>query len=290
MPDALLHGIIKPLYISFTFVDTTELVNHAVLAHDCDPVAAHLLGRALTAGSLLTPGLVSGQRVNIQWQYEGCIRNLVVDARFPGHLRAMIQPNQFSSVADNLEQLYGDAGTMQLIRSQSGDIVSSGTTRCAMLDPVLDLSYFLSTSDQVETGMKAVIGLQADPIRPVALSRGFMLQALPECDPIRLDRMRFRLERKPETAALLAQPGHVEDWLERLIRDITSEETGVENIDFEIRERLHPGWKCTCNEEKMKSVLATLPAEEKAAIHASGERLVVRCNFCARRFEIALGD
>ena len=31
---------------------TTELVNQIVVMHDCDPAAAHLLGRSVTAGAM----------------------------------------------------------------------------------------------------------------------------------------------------------------------------------------------------------------------------------------------
>ena len=52
MNDLLYKGHFKGLDIAFTYAVTTSAVNEAVVRHDCDPAAAHILGRAMT-GALL---------------------------------------------------------------------------------------------------------------------------------------------------------------------------------------------------------------------------------------------
>ena len=52
MNDLLYKGHFKGLDIAFTYAVTTAAVNEAVVRHDCDPAAAHVLGRAMT-GALL---------------------------------------------------------------------------------------------------------------------------------------------------------------------------------------------------------------------------------------------
>ena len=42
-------GRLEGLDLAVTYTDSFEIVNKAVILHDCDPVAAHLLGRCMTA-------------------------------------------------------------------------------------------------------------------------------------------------------------------------------------------------------------------------------------------------
>ena len=92
MLDAVYKGRLEGLEIAFTYARTAEAVNEIVVLHDCDPVAAHLLGRAVTAGVMAAALLPKEQRVNICWRYPGLLKTLVVDAGEDGAVRGMCSP------------------------------------------------------------------------------------------------------------------------------------------------------------------------------------------------------
>jgi molecular chaperone Hsp33 len=74
MEDLLYSGRLAEMRIGVTDAVTTRLVNEAVLRHDCDPYAAHILGRALTAALLASVSLHPGERLKVCWKYEGAVR------------------------------------------------------------------------------------------------------------------------------------------------------------------------------------------------------------------------
>ena len=76
MEDYYVKGRIEGLEIAFAYAETTLAVNEIVLMQDCDPVAAHLLGRAITATVLGASLLPVSQRLNVNWKYPGALDTL----------------------------------------------------------------------------------------------------------------------------------------------------------------------------------------------------------------------
>jgi len=70
MTDLLYKGRFEGLDIAFTYAVTTEAVNEAVVRHNCDPAAAHILGRAMTGSLLAAAVLPEDRRLNTCWRYK----------------------------------------------------------------------------------------------------------------------------------------------------------------------------------------------------------------------------
>lgn len=274
MNDQLVKGHFKGLNIAFSSAVTTKAVNEAVTGHDCDPVAAHILGRAMTGALLSAAVLPDDQRLNVCWKYKGALRTLIADAGSDGTVRAFISPTHLSDNAD-LMALYGDLGDVQTVISQGGTVLNSGTAPVSLQDAVKDLAYAHCISDQVETGMAVVIGFKADPENPVQICRGWMLQALPDCDLDRFDRIRQRLE----------SPTFRETQdLEMLVEG----EDGFEGVHSEVCSE--PSFRCSCNKQKMGAVVRTIPIPERMEIVRAKEPLAVRCQFCNKLYSMNIDD
>ena len=194
MSDLLYKGHFKGLDIAFTYAVTTNAGNEAVVRHNCDPAAAHILGRAMTGALLAAAVLPVGRRLNACWRYQGALRTIVADAGQDGTVRGFISPPHLSIYGDAHDELYGEVGELQTIVSNDGQIDSSGTTPISLHDVVNDLAYHYCISDQIETGMSAMIGFAPDPENPVKLCQGWMIQALPNTDLARFDRIRRRMD------------------------------------------------------------------------------------------------
>lgn len=284
MEDVLYRGQVEQDKIAFTFARSTHVVTEAVLAHDSDPVAAHVLGRALTAGLLLTPQLAKpGDRVNVVWRYGGGLRSVVVDAGGDGTVRGLVSPRHLAGVGEHLDDLYGEgAGMLKLIRSRGTEFLTSGSVKARMQDVVGDLEFGLCVSDQVESGACVLIGFAPNAESPIAICQGLLLQAMPEAKPERFETCRNRLQSE-ELRSLLAHPLEVERDFEAVVQAFTGHAAPA----FTLEACSPPIWQCNCTEEKMRAVLTTLPAEDRADILAKGETLNIRCEFCNRVFEIS---
>ena len=283
MDDLLIKGHFKGLDIAFAYAVTTKAVNEIVLRHDCDPSAAHILGRAVTGALLAAAVLPERQRLNACWKYKGILRTIVVDAGQDGAVRGFISPAQLNLIEDNPDVLYGDLGNLQVVTSDAGKILNSGTAPVPLHDVAKDLAYYFCISDQIETGLNVMIGFNPDPENPVKLCQGWLIQALPGTDIERFDRLRRRME-SPAFRELLAGTTDCET----LARTLAAEEAGFTGLHKNAG--LAPRFACPCNRDKMTMVVRTLPIPERMEIVKKGQPLAVQCQFCNQRYELTIND
>jgi len=281
MNDLLIKGHFKGLDIAFSYAVTTKAVNEIVRLHDCDPAAAHLLGRAVTGALLSAAVLPEGQRVNVCWQYKGILRTIIVDAGQDGTVRGFIAPSQLNLEEDHPDALYGDIGDLRVVTSNAdGKILNSGTAPISLQDVAKDLAYYHCISDQVETGLNVMIGFNADPENPVRLCQGWMIQALPGTDLERFDRIRRQME-EPAFRELLARETDCETLARNLVPD---------SADLHIETCPAPRFVCRCNREKMEAVVRTLPIPERMELVQKKEPVKINCQFCNRHYELSIDE
>ena len=287
MVDYIYKGHFKGLDIAFTYAVTTSLVNDLVVRHDNDPVAAHILGRALTAGVLSAALLPEKQRLNICWKYQGVLRTVLVDAGSDGSARGFVSPVHLNDAAGSIDDLYGENGELRIIRTQDSKVLNSSTAMIPLQDVVRDLAYHFCVSDQVETGMISLIALQADERAPVNLSQGWMIQALPGCDLERFDRIRSRMEGE-DFRALLSNASEADTYFEKLAYALVDGE--MDEVDIHLDEYPAPFFKCNCSREKMGEVLRPIPIPARMEIVQEGKPMVLSCQFCNARYELSIDE
>lgn len=287
MQDYLYKGRIEELEIAFSLCIATHVVQDAVVRHDCDPVSAHLMGRALTAGLLAAAQLGDYQRLNLHWTYSGHLRTLVVDAGPDATVRGLISPTDLAAYEGDKAALYGEHGQIHVTRSRDGQIFSSSTTNCQLQEIVEDLAFFISSSDQVETGLSIQIGFKPDVENPIDLCQGLLIQALPGCDLNRFEAIRIRLQ-APEVRDLLRHPNASDNYFEVLLNTLV--EPVWSRPIVHLSDCGRPRFVCTCTQEKMVAVLRAIPEPERAAILKTKEELVVHCQFCRSRYMLTTQD
>jgi len=274
MNDLLYKGRFQGLDIAFTYAVATQAVNEAVVRHDCDPAAAHVLGRAMTGALLAAAIQPESQRVNVCWRYQGALKTIVVDAGQDGTVCGFISPPHLSIYGDAHDELYGT-------------IASSGTTPISLHDAVNDLAYHYCISDQVETGMSAMIGFAPDPENPVNLCQGWMIQALPNTELERFDRIRQRMN-EPGFRELLGHGSASDDYFEQIAKSLIGDEEGLEGIQME--ECPAPRFQCSCSKEKMSAVVRSLPIPERMELVKKNEPVGIQCQFCNERYELSIEE
>jgi len=284
MNNLLTKGHFKGLDIAFSAAVTTTAVNEIVVRHNCDPTAAHILGRALTGALLSAAILPENQRINICWKYQGVLRTLVVDAGQNGTVRGFISPPQIGDPED-MTALYGELGNIQGVTSFDGKILNSGTSPVSLHDVAKDLAFYHCISDQVETGLNAMIGFNPDPENPVRLCRGWMIQALPGTNLERFDRIRRRMD----DAAFRDLLGSDDDIsVKTLAEALVEGESDFAGLHLEAD--TVPRFVCSCDREKMAAVVRTLPIPERMELVQKKEPVKIRCQFCNHCYELSLDE
>lgn len=285
--DFLYTGRLERFRIGVSYGVCTHLVNEAVVRHDCDPLAAHILGRALTAGVLTASLMKPGERVNLCWSYQGSLRSVVVDAGADGSTRGFISPKHLSLGAEKPDDLFGDHAQLRVIRTAHGKVQSSGTVQTMLQDVVDDLTFFFGISDQFETGMTVMIGFKDNPQQPVALCQGLMLQALPDCDLEEFERIRRQLDNE-KVRSLLSRSSESDNYLEDILNELLASE--VADPQLHLEGRPVPVFRCACSREKMAAVVRSLGYPDRVDVVQKKEDLIIHCEFCSESYTMTVDD
>jgi len=273
--------------MAFSFAVTTGVANDAVLRHDCGPVSAHILGRALNAGLLSSTLLAEDERVNIRWHYDGNLKTLIVDAGADSTVRGFVSPRDLSSNSGDADDVFGEQGQITAVRSKEGQVLNHGTADAPMRHVARDLAYFYSVSEQVETAITIMIGLRADVRCPVSLCRGLMIQALPECDLESFEAVRAQLEADP-FRHLMARESEADSHFETIMNSLLADVAPETQMEFAAAPV--PRFVCTCTRDKMGAVLRTLPYGERMSMAKKKEDVAVNCQFCSKRYVLTIDD
>ena len=121
------------------------------------------------------------------------------------------------------------------------------------------------------------------PENPVRICQGWSIQALPDCNLERFERIRQRMD-NPAFRELLMQAADPEKAVALLVDD----EAGFEG--FYMEECSTPRFVCPCSKEKMNAVVRTIPIPERMEIVKKKEPLSIQCQFCNERYELSIDD
>lgn len=285
--DFLYRGVLKEYNVRFSHTLATGAANTAVKVHNCDPISGHLLARAVGAALLASPLLSGEERYSFRWTYDGAFKGGIVEVDANSCMRGYVSPAQLAAAVTNEAELFGFHGNVTVIKTEHGKVLNSGTAPANLLDVVNDLSYFFSVSDQLETETLVMCAFNSDPVNPVAMCHGFMLQAMPDCDLTVFQRIRSRLV-EPEVRELLKQQPTADCWFEKIIGMLLDGDVNPKSIS--ISQAPAPQFKCNCNYERMKEAVKTLGKDELKKASESGEKLRTECRFCSQKYEIAPED
>ncbi|MCK5835121.1 MAG: Hsp33 family molecular chaperone HslO [Lentisphaeria bacterium] len=284
--DVLLRGSFKNCNVRFVLVETTDTITKAIKTHDTDPVASLLLAEALTVASLLSSQLTDTEKYALRWQYNGKIGSILADVTAENHVRGIPKENLLMD-ADDEQALYGDGGTVTLIKSDRGRVISSGTSETRMSNITNDVAFYLSTSDQIETEMVTKCRFNPDPNQPVKISAGLLLQALPDCDLVEFEKMRDSLKEEACRDILISGQSP-EVKLQTLLKFLLSQTDQPEVTD--IREVVQyefgasPDYKCSCSRARMIESLQTINLSEIQDLLDSEAGLKLKCDYCKTEY------
>ena len=287
MQDVLYRGVLDALNIRFAYALTTAVANRAVLAHNCDPLASHVLSRALGSGVLLSSLLNGDERYTMRWNYRGAVKTVLVDVDAEANVRGFIAPACLGESFTAVDEIYGDAGRVMLTKSNGQKTLNSGIVDARLLDIVDDLSYFFSISDQIETALVVMVSFCRDTRQPVSLCQGIMLQALPDCALTVFDGVRRRLYER-SVRSLLAIDPQIDNHFELILRGLVGDEVSASTCG--IAALVEPTFRCTCTREHMLEVIRALPDAELRDAAGKREDLRVTCRFCAREYVVSQAE
>ncbi len=291
--DTVMGFTIPGLHARGRIVRLGPALDAILSRHDYPPAVARLLAEALALTALLGSTLKdkAGQ-MTVQAQTEGGVIDLLVCDYRGGEMRGYVRHDP-----DRLAEAPVDPSLFALFGKGYLAITFDQTTTGERYQGIVPLeggslaqaaeSYF-SQSEQIPSFVRLAT-VARGPAGHIA--GGLMLQHLPEGEEGR-ERLHTRLDH-PEweqvhTLASTIKPAELTDPalpLEQIAWRLFSEADEI---------RVLPGTAlsrgCRCNPEHTRDVIARFPADEQAAMADEDGLIHVDCEFCSRRFSIALAD
>ncbi len=251
----------------------TQTVHEAQRRHSTDPVASLLLGRALSAASLLATFLKGEERVSIELMGNGVFKKVFAEALQVGEVRGYVELNAHPEVDNDALGI----GLLRVTRVLYGKFEPiSGVVALQKSNVSSDLAYYLTQSEQIPSAVR--LDVDIDATGAVRHSAGVIVQAMPGAPEESVLKVQETLLAMGSVAEAAAAGLHVED----ILRQVMPGEIEIINktpIDF----------FCRCSLERYKSILLTLGLEEIQSMYDAMQNELV-CHYCNTAYTITDAD
>ena len=251
----------------------TQTVTDAQRRHATDPVASLLLGRALSAASLLATFLKGEERVSIELMGNGLFKKVFAEALQVGEVRGYVEANAHP---EREEEPLG-IGLLRVTRVLYGKFEPiSGVVALQKANVSSDLSYYLTQSEQIPSAVRLDVNIDSTGI--IQQSAGVMVQAMPGAMEDEILKVQESLAALGSVADAAASGLTVEDILRKVMPG-----------EIEIINKTPIDFFCRCSLERYKSILLTLGLEEIQSMYDAKQRELV-CHYCNTAYTVGDAD
>jgi len=250
-------------------------VSEACCHHDCGPLAAIALGRALTGAALLAALLKDGQHVQLKFEGNGPLAKIIAEAGYDGWLRGYVaKPHAEAPLAAgriSVAQGLGRAGFLSVKKFIGLPQAYQGMVQLRTSEIGEDIAWYLLESEQTPSYIAVTALAVPDGRVPAA---GLLVQPLPGAAETSLAAIERALAALPPLSSLVKEDTDSEAILTRLCQGIAHHVTASRPLRYQ----------CGCTVEKMRAALSTLGAAQLQEILAKEGRAEVRCEFCRQSY------
>ncbi len=276
--NSIYKSLIWGEQVSLAVLDTTALVNEAIVRHGLSPVAAAALGRTLTATAYLCSWLKdekSALSVTINGGGAGGKIFAVGDGAlrmrgFVENPHADLPPRADGKL--DVGGFVGRKGTLSVVRDD-GDMPFAGTSELVSGEIAEDFSAYFLTSEQRPTAI--ALGVKIGTDSRCLGAGGVFLQPLPGAGE-------DILSRTEKTIAAFAN-------ISSQIEDMGAEKIllGIEKASYSVR---HFGFVCHCSEARAAAAVISLGREDAMSLIAERGEISVHCDYCNTDYRFGAAD
>lgn len=274
MNDKLVRGIAHNGDIRVIGAITTDLVSKGVKLHRCAPTAAAAFGRMLTAGVLMGSMLKSDKdKITIQINGNGIAGDIIVTSYADAHVKGYISnPNADLPANEkgklDVSGIVGRDGDLMVIRDMGLKEPYIGRVPIYTGEIGDDIAYYYTVSEQTPSAVG--LGVLVDRDFSIKSAGGFIIQMMPESDPLVADLITYRLQEVSSITEMISKGMGIEEILNNIFED----------MDLKILDDTVPKYKCDCSRAKIEKALIAIGKENLKEIYDDGKEEEIKCSFC----------
>ena len=283
MTDRLIRATAADGGIRAVAAITTNLTETARLRHRLSAVSTDALGRAMTAGLLLTSGMKTKfARVNVRIKGNGPIGGLMVDAGVDGTVRGYVTHPHVEVPLNDAGKLdvggaIGQEGFVYVYRDLGYGRPYSSTVDLISGEVGDDIANYLYSSEQTPSALVLGVSMNSQNVQSAG---GILIQVLPKAarDESLVTLLEDRVSGLQGFTPLLQSGLDLPAILEELLGDL-----GL-NI-FPDEKELK--FDCPCSEQRMLGALKLLGVEELQDMIATDKGAEATCDFCGEVYQVS---
>ena len=263
-------------------IDSTDIVKRAAEIHG-DTLAVNLiLGKVLTATSLM--GSLLGDKkdlLSVTFKGDGPVGTVLASSDYMGNVRGCISNPDAEITVDALGRIdtgaaIGD-GVLQVLRDVGEGEPYSGISVLKKQDISADIASYYAESEQIPT--VCVFSVAPDKKGDRFISGGIIIQLLPYADEGIIDILENNLKSVRNVSEIL-EDGTPSDVIKEYLK-------GIEYDEFD---EMDASYKCYCSKEKTDRALVSLGKEELTSLINEESLTEITCRFCDKKYTYTKED
>lgn len=270
-------------------INSTDIVNEAVRIHSTAPTATALLGRVLTATSLIGSTLNEEQNtLTLTVESMGEAGRVVAVSDYMGNVRGYIQ-NPMADLPlreDGKLDVGGivGGGMLSVIRDEGGSEPTVGSVELVSGEIAIDVAKYFAVSEQVPT--LCALGVLVDRDYTCKAAGGLIVQLLPFADEETVNLIERNSKDLGNISAMVDSGMTNEDILKVAFRD----------IPFDVFDEYEVEYRCTCSRERTGEAVRSIGEVELLKLFDEqladngNDYLTVECRFCDKVYKFTKED
>lgn len=257
-------------------IQATELVQALTQLHSLRGEAAHGFSEAVMGALLIASYCKGGERINLNIQSSGRIKQALVDAHPDGSVRGYVIEREGELVEYPDAGPFGE-GTLSVLRAKEGSREQPyiGTVPLVTGHIAKDLTFYWLQSEQIPSAVGLAVTMDAKREK-VMSAGGFLVQILPGATSKEVESIDKHVSEFHSLAKAVSENGEPTFILSQIFQDTA----------FVILEEKHLEFRCQCSWDRVTRALSLVGVDELQAMLKEDNAAEVRCDFCTKKYKL----
>lgn len=270
-------------------INSTEIVNQAIKYHHTSPTATALLGRLLTATSVMGTMLPEkGCTMSVSIRGNGLAGTTIAVSDYYGNVKGCItNPQADLPLKPNgkldVSGIVG-GGILSVSKDTMDDVPFNGAIELVSGEVAEDIASYYAQSEQTPT--LCALGVLVDVDGSCKASGGVFVQLLPFAD----DEVVSKLEQNAKNLSNISY---------KFSEGLSNEDIlkiALEGIEYDLFDELTVDYICDCSRARTERALVSIGEKEALSIldeqKANGEKelITLECSFCNKKYDFTRED
>ena len=264
-------------------INSTDIVNKAISYHKTAPTATALLGRLLTASSMMGTMLPEdGCTLTVAIRGNGIAGTTLCTADYWGNVKGYIQnPMADAPLKSNgkldVSGIVG-GGILSVSKDVGDEVPFNGNIELVSGEVAEDITSYFATSEQLPS--VCALGVLVNPDLSIQAAGGFIIQLLPTALDDTIDQVEECIKGIPSVTKMLTDGMTPEEICRSVLK----------TFNLEILDTSKPEYRCNCSRERVTKALLTMGREDLIDMAEKDPFTEVDCHFCEKKYRFTSAE